>query len=212
MKISTARLIVIVTLTVLVFPMLAACSSDSVEESNPQVTEKTDDLVEITIGVISDKTGVTANAMSTIDMALQDLVGYYNQKNIIPGVELKVVTYDGQFDPAKDIAGYKWLREKGADLLFTGVPATSITLRPLLDEDQFVLFTPAASKEALYPPGYVFSPAAMPEDETYTLLKWIAENDWDYRTDGPAKVGAALWSSPYDCSPSAKMGHFKGIS
>lgn len=199
MKPSGTGVIAMLAVIVLVLPMIIACSSDGEEESNLQPIEKTED-VEITIGVISDKTGVTANAMGTIDMALQDLVAYYNKENVIPGVELRVITYDGQFDPAKDIAGYKWLREKGADLLFTGIPATSITLKHFLDEDEFMLFTPSASKEAIEPPGYVFSPSALPGDLTFTLLKWIAENDWNYEAQGPAKVGAALWSSPYDVS------------
>ncbi len=36
-----------------------------------------------------------------------------------------------------------------------------------------------------------------PQYEAYTLLKWIAENDWDYETKGPAKIGGAAWSESY---------------
>jgi len=48
-------------------------------------------------------------------MALEDLVAYYNDSDLIPGVRLEVVVYDGQWDPARDIPGYEWLRGRGAD-------------------------------------------------------------------------------------------------
>ena len=40
----------------------------------------------------------------------------------------------------------------------------------------------------------------IPEHQAYTLLNWIAENDWDYETNGPAKIGAASWTDGYSQS------------
>ena len=53
----------------------------------------------ITIGNHTNKTGIAANAMQYKDMALKDVVEYYNENNLIPGVEVKVVEYDNQADP-----------------------------------------------------------------------------------------------------------------
>ena len=39
--------------------------------------------------------------------------------------------------------------------------------------------------------------AVLPKHIAYTLLQWIAENDWDYAANGPAKIGAADWNIPY---------------
>ncbi|NQT74424.1 MAG: ABC transporter substrate-binding protein, partial [Chloroflexi bacterium] len=76
-------------------------------------------------------------------------------------------------------------------------PATQTTLKPRVENDEVVLFAMAASREAYLPPGYVFNLGVEAQYEAYTLLKWIAENDWDYEAKGPAKVGGAAWSESY---------------
>ena len=156
-----------------------------------------DEPVVFTIGNLTDITGPGAGSVGMVDMALEDLVEYYNENNLIPGVELEIISYDEQMDPAKDIPGYEWLRGKGADLIFTPVPATPSNLKARADKDEFVLFAVAANKEGILPPGYVFNLGVDPQFEAYTLLNWIAENDWDYETKGPAKIGGAAWDEPY---------------
>jgi len=172
--------------------------------ATPEMPETPPDVV-ITIGNLSDLTGVSSNAMVYINMALDDLIKYYNENNLIPGVRLNVITYDGQMNPAMDIPGYEWLREKGADLIFTPIPATPTTLKPRVDKDEVVLFGMAASKDGFLPPGYVFNVGVASQNEAYTILSWIAENDWDYETKGPAKVGGAAWSESYSDELHAAM-------
>ena len=60
------------------------------------------------------------------------------------------------------------------------------------------MFTGIALEEVLAPPGYVFALANKQDDSFYTFLKWIAENDWDYETNGPAKIGLTNWNIPLD--------------
>ncbi|MFO8011050.1 MAG: ABC transporter substrate-binding protein [Dehalococcoidia bacterium] len=187
--------------TILAFP---ACGSDGGE--TPDITTEnggkttspggTEEVV-ITIGNLSDLTGTAAVAMEVINSALRDLVGYFNEGDIIPGVELKVVTYDGQYDPSRDIPGYEWLREKGADLIFTAVPGTPLTLKSRANRDSMVLFGVSGNPDDLSPPGYVFNLGTIPRHEALTMLKWIAENHWDYRANGPARIGGAGWEGPY---------------
>jgi len=186
---------------------LLACSgdddtpvSDVIDE--PQQTEEQsitpeheEELV-ITIGNLTDVTGPSSNAMSIIDMAFDDLVRHYNENNIIPSVKLKVIQYDGQMDPSKFIPGYEWLKEKGADLIYTAVPSVALTLEPLVNDDEIIMFAMAPDKAAIEPPGYVFCTGPLADHEVLTLLKWIAENDWDYQTNGPAKIGGASWDEP----------------
>ncbi|MCP4612749.1 MAG: ABC transporter substrate-binding protein, partial [Planctomycetes bacterium] len=129
--------LVILASILLALPLLTACSKND-ETSAPTISPtptptpsaiKAQETVKITIGNLSDLTGVSANAMGIINMALEDTVEYYNEQNLIPGVELEVITYDGQFNPARDISGYEWLKENGADLIFTAVPPTAVTLK-----------------------------------------------------------------------------------
>jgi hypothetical protein len=95
------------------------------------------------------------------------------------------------------VSGYKFLRHREADLIWTPVPGSAITLKPLADEDRFLVVCASVDIDELLPPGYVFSVGNIPQYDAYTLLKWIAENDWDYKTRGPAKIGGAAWADSY---------------
>ena len=179
--------------------VLAACGGSS-DETKPVdqtlPTGKSEKKVVI-IGNLTDLTGAMQTAGEVLDMALRDTAAYFNEQGLIPGVELKVIDYDGMYDPAKDIPGYERLKEKGADVIWTPIPASPIALRPMADGDHMLVFAASASPHSLLPPGWVFSPGSFPFDEGYTLLKWVAENDWDYKTRGPAMVGGATWPTPY---------------
>ena len=185
-----------------------ACDSDNKEATpsplvqptgtitlEPQVTPEP---IEITIGMYSDKTGPASNSQATMDMALDDMVRYYNEDNLIPGVRFKVVDYDSQLDPSKDIPGYEWLREHGADLIYTNIPSAPITLKSLVEKDEFMLVTGVPDRDAVEPPGYVFGAgSSLLEYHSYTLLKWLVENDPDFPKGRPARIGGAAWATGY---------------
>lgn len=198
-------IVFVAILLTLVSLVLAACSGgdDGTEpiDTPTQTTVPNIEPVEettITIGVISDITGIAAQAYVLIDLAIADIARYYNEENIIPGIKLDVITYDGQFDPAKDIPAYEWLKERGADIIFSAIESSPIVLKPRVEKDEIVMFTGSAQKEGLEPPGWVFATAQPQEESFYTFLKWIAENDWDYQTKGPAKIGVTNWNVPLD--------------
>ena len=202
-------------LAILLVPFLAlglilssiACESDdeeatldplaqpsSIVTSEPQMILEP---VEITIGNLTDITGPSSNALVVITTALEDLARYYNEHNIISGVELKVINYDTQYDPTRFTTGYEWLKSRGADLIFTSVPDTPLALKPIVNKDKMPLFSASGYVEQLDPPGYVFILGTIPEHQVYTFLNWIAENDWDYEAKGPAKIGGASWRDGY---------------
>lgn len=205
----SVRVRISLVVVLLVVTSVVACGGDDgdgvpAETASPTVgaepgdtTTSAEDVV-ITIGRITDLTGPSAGALATIEAALDDLVEYYNEEDLIPGVELKVIRYDTSYDPSKYIAGYQWLMERGVDLLFAPVPGATEIIRPRMDENGMILFSPAAIKEDLVPPGNVFMPATIPEDNAYTLLKWLAEHDPDFPKNRPARVGAAGWFTPYN--------------
>ena len=103
--------IILLAILLVVFISMGACNGNGEQTPlpliQPSVTSQTPtgDEAVITIGNLTDFTGVSANAMEYINMALDDLVEYYNETNLIPGVRLKVESYDGQMNPARDIPG-----------------------------------------------------------------------------------------------------------
>lgn len=181
--------------------------SPTMQPSNTNIAEPSAMLepVEITIGNLTDITGPSSNALVVITTALEDLARYYNENNIIPGVELEVVNYDTQYDPNRFTTGYEWLKSRGADLIFTSVPDTPLALKSIVDKEKILLFSASGYVEQLDPPGYVFILGTIPEHQAYTFLNWIAENDWDYESNGPAKIGGASWTDGYSQSFIAAM-------
>jgi len=175
----------------------SGCSNNNPDENIESATSEPSIQV-ITIGNLTDVTGPASTAMSLIDTSLKDLVDYYNENNLIPGVELKIVKYDGQYDSARDVPGYEKLKQQGADVIFTAAAHSAITLQPRLADDDMVLFTVAPTREAIIRNGNVFVPGSpLSEDLGYTLLKWVAENDPDFPKNRPAKVGGAFWTEAY---------------
>ncbi|NQT73892.1 MAG: ABC transporter substrate-binding protein [Chloroflexi bacterium] len=198
MTVSLKAEVVALAVLLMMLLSLAACGDDAATPEDKQTpvetTQPTEEEVVITIGNLTDLTGPAAATGKTITMALEDIIEYYNEQNLIPGVELKIVTYDAQLDPARDIPAYEWLLERGADVIFTIQPATPITLKPIVDADQVMLFAATGDLEFISPPGYVFVVAtSVPQYEAYTLMKWISTNDWDYAINGPARIGGAGW-------------------
>lgn len=162
----------------------------------PQTTLPVQDVV-FTIGNLTDQTGVASSAVTIIDTTLEDMVSYYNDENLIPGVKLKVESYDTQYDPALAKSGFERLKSKGADIIWTPVTSVVPVLKPVVDNEHIPLFAASANLDTLLPPGYAFSLGTIPQYDAYTILKWIAENDWDYKANGPARIGGAGWSDDY---------------
>ena len=193
--------IIALAVLLLALPVSFACGSDNGDDGTPlppdSPTPPAEDVT-LTIGNLTDSTGVASAGFELINLGINDMVDYYNENNLIPGIELKVVTYDGQYDPSRDIPGWEWLREHGADVIFAGAPHSVITLQSRADSDEVMLFTTSASLDLFTDPGYLFSLGSIPQYEAWTLMKWIAENHWDYEANGPAKIGGAAWQSAYE--------------
>ena len=178
-------------------PLLAACSSD--DEKTPEVTEQptasTEDVI-ITIGNLSDMTGGASAAMTVVSLGVEDAIKHFNEQNLIPGVKLEMITYDNQYDPSKEIPGYEWLKERGAEIIIGNLPQTPVTLKPFVDEEGIMLFSMPYVEEGFMPPGYAFSLNIPAKPMGATLMKWIAENDPNFPQGRPAKIGAVNWEEP----------------
>ncbi len=163
----------------------------------PTVTP--DEPVVITIGNLTDQTGPGAHGLSYVDRALNDVAEYYNDNELIPGVNLKVISYDTQYDASKAVTGYEKLKSDGADFLWTALPLMIPILKTHLDMDELVAFTATANiEDDELQGGYLFSMGITPKNEAYTLLDWIAKNDENFPRDRPAKVGGAAWNDGYN--------------
>ena len=152
--------------------------------------------VTITIGEVTDLTGPASSALIPVHYALLDLVRYYNEEDLIPGVKLKLVTYDNAYNPSRDVPGYDWCREKGAKVVVGTLFFTAETLKPFAERDKVPVITTGTTQVITDPPGWVFAIACRFADMGNTILKWISENRWDYDAKGVPKVGIIGWNQP----------------
>lgn len=182
----------ILMISVLSMPLLGACGGDKEKEptgtAQPTTPAK---KARITIGNHTDLTGPAAVPMEAVNAGLDDVVRYYNDENLIPGIEIEVLKYDGALDPSRDIPGWEWLKEKGADIIAAWFMLHPVTMGPLAERDRIPFFVANAPSELLKTPGYLFATAPTSEDLMWNLINWVMENDWDYPSKGPAKVGLA---------------------
>ncbi len=195
---NPTRLGILVLVVMFALSMMIACGGDdgTVAPTSTTTPGSMPDIV-ITIGNLTDLTGPTANGVAPVNAAVKDTVKYFNDENLIPGVKLKVIEFDGYFDPSRDVPGYEWLKEKGADVIFAALPGMAITLKSRVNEDKMLLFATTGDMKVLEPPGYVLTMGTVPQYEGYTMLKWLVDNDPDFPQDRPAKVGGASWADGY---------------
>lgn len=149
-------------------------------------------VVTITIGEITDLTGPGSPAVITLHYCLQDMISYYNDEGLIPGVKLKMVSWDTRYDASREIPGYEWVREKGAKLIVVIMPQSGPMLMPFAARDKVPIAALSCHKDTLSPPGWVFNMSNSSDMHVKTLLKWISEEHWDY-SQGIPKLGLVGW-------------------
>ena len=159
--------------------------------------EAKEEKVTIVIGEVTDLTGATSISLRPVHYVFKDVVDYFNDEDLIPGVELEVVTFDTSYKPAKDIPGYDWCRERGADLIMAALPITAEVLKSFAERDRVAVVSVSSTEPIIEPPGWVFTFSAPMGPEVKTLLKWISENHWDYQAeDRVPTVGFVGWRVP----------------
>lgn len=152
--------------------------------------------VTIVIGEVTDLTGSASTACVPVHYATEDVLKYFNEQGFIPGVELKLVTYDTSYQPAKDVPGYEWCKERGAEVIITSLPTTGEVLKAFADKDKVVQLALGNTEPMIEPPGWTLCCAAPMEEQVTTLLKWISEEHWNYEAEGRLpKMGLVQWAA-----------------
>ncbi len=113
---KSAILSVLLFVLMFVF-VLAACgggesspAATNDTEPEPVLTPSPEPLV-ITIGNLTDVTGPSASAQEVINLALDDIINYYNDEDVIPGVAFELLHYATRLDPSRYTVGYEWLMQ-----------------------------------------------------------------------------------------------------
>jgi hypothetical protein len=149
--------------------------------------------VTITIGEITDLTGAGSPALKPLHYGIVDLAAYYNENNLIPGVKIKIATYDDGLDPSRDLAGYDWLKGRGAKLIINMMAYQAQTIETFAERDGVSIASLSVTNDLIEPPGWVlcFSPPLA--GGMVSLAGWLTQHDTDFPAGRPAKIGFAGW-------------------
>lgn len=179
----------IVVASLLVLALLATLCLGCGEDEEEGKTE-------IVIGLITDMTGPASSLLVVGESAYYDSVRYANEEDPIEGAVIKIISFDTKYDPSRDIPGYEWLRERGADFIYSGVPTVGDTLKETAARDKFPIVSSSPGVYQLVPPGWVLGLTPPVSWVMKGFLKWISEEDWDY-ANGIPKIGSVGWHEPY---------------
>jgi hypothetical protein len=146
----------------------------------------------ITIGIITDFTGPTGSALMPLQWAFEDQIKYYNDKDLIPGVKLRLIGYDGRMDPSRTLSGYAWLKERGANVMCVIYDYDAAILKPFAERDKMPIISFIGLSSLAEPPGWVFIPNTCRERVVVSGLKWIGEQ-WD-QSQGILKIGVVTFN------------------
>jgi len=149
----------------------------------------------IVIGQLTDFTGPASAALVVVNRALEDTVRYWNEHGLIPGVTIKTATYDTQWNPSRDIPGYDWVRQKGAEVVITYSGSTVEALKYYTARDKVPLVALGSTISNLENPGWMLALVCPSGYVIKTLLQWISEKHWDY-SRGIPKIGGAGYDEP----------------
>ena len=185
MKISIKVGIIVLAVLLLALPLVAASGCGKKTPST---------VVDIVFGSINDLTGPASPATKPVQYALEDVAKYVNENDPIPGVNIKVVAYDCQYNPARDVLGWDFLRGQGAKVIYSPIPTTISTLASFAARDKVPLVIATGSRDTLEPPGWVFSWYPAADQIIKGQMEWLAKQ---WKGTGKIKIGSAGWDEPY---------------
>ena len=159
--------------------------------------DEEEEKVTIYLGHLTDLTGVAASALIPIMKALDANVRYFNEVDPIPGVELQIVRYNTNYDPSRAKPGYDWIRDHGADVIYTEMPEMAEGLVQFAEGDKTPVICHPGTKVLADALGWVFCLNPTSSAQMRGLMKYVSD-EWDYAgTDRRPKIGTAGWSTPY---------------
>ena len=144
---------------------------------------KEEGKVTIRVGYITDYSGVAAPAFETINQCMEDLARYFNDEGLIPGVTLKIDSYDAMFSPARYVPALDWCRAKGDKIILTPDPQAATLLKSFAETYKVPIGTWMATDAMINPPGWVFCAGMNTVPMAKALLQWISDQ-WDYVAEG----------------------------
>lgn len=141
----------------------------------------------VTLGWLADQTGSSADAWKEVMYGMNDFMA---EMEPIPGVEVRILTYDTRLEYGRYIPGYEWLIAQGTDMLLGYSPDTPRVTQTRQAEDKVPMYALVAYSTTMDADWcYAYNPTN--ELEGRAIMDYVINTWWEAKGAGrPVKVGA----------------------
>jgi hypothetical protein len=176
MRSRLMRMVALLMLTVLLagVPGLVGCAGEEAAGN------------EIVYGWLWDYTGRAAVGVTQVYQGFRDYLRMVEETDPIPGVQVKLITYDTKSDASRVMPGYMSLKAKGADIM-TAAPHDTQVLRTQFEADQMPFYS-LSNMIPMLDCEWLVSLFGPPESQVEAIMHWIMDT-WDGYPDTKPRVG-----------------------
>jgi hypothetical protein len=152
----------------------------------------------VILGWLGDQTGASAGAFKEVMMGMEDYLAEMEENNPIPGVQVKLITYDTRLEYGRMSIGYEWLKGQGTDLVLGYSPNTSGVLQASLAEDKIPIYSFTAYPSTVSA-DWVYAYMCTGELEGRAMMDYVINTWWPAqgisRPVKIANVGNTAWDT-----------------
>lgn len=163
-RLTKVAVLVLLGVLLATLPGLVGCAEEKAAEK------------EIVYGYLWDFTGRAALAVTDMYNSMMDYLRMVEEENPIPGVKIKVITYDTKSEGARIPPGYVWLKGKEMTIL-SAAPHDCELLRSRFEEDKIPVFESSNLLSTL-DSEWLVSLYGAPESQIEILMHWIMDT-WE---------------------------------
>jgi len=178
----------ILALTLAAALLITACAP------GPTVGEK-----KVEVAAIYPMTGPGAASMQIQTAAMQDYFRYFNEQEVIPGVNIELLWADDMMQCAQLYSNYERFVTRGVPLIFMEEACGLMGLREKFEKDQVAVVAAGSGyQEVAYPPGWRYGTTPTIAEQAAAMLEYFMESWQEERSPRLAFVGM---DSPWGREP-----------
>lgn len=143
----------------------------------------------VVVGFLGDFTGASAATCEELKKGMDDYLRVMNETEPIPGVEIRVITFDSRLEYARVKPGYLDLRNRGSDIILNYNSMYTVQIWEDHQKDKLPSFCFNNEPEVIGK-DYMFSFSNDYQTEAAAIGEWLVKDWWELREETqPIHIG-----------------------
>jgi ABC-type branched-subunit amino acid transport system substrate-binding protein len=193
-RLGQALALLVMVAVLLAGSVLTGCGGGGEEETRT-----------VTLGWLGDQTGASAGAFKEVTAGMEDYLAEMQDTKPIPGLQIKIITYDTRLEYGRMSIGYEWLKGQGTALVLGYSPNTSGVLQASLAEDKIPIYSFTGYPSTI-DSDWVYSYMCTGELEGRAMMDYVINTWWPAQgKSGPVKI-ANVGNTGWDTTTQYRKG------